>query len=86
MRKFLELKSSQSCMSKAFPDEPAFVLLGRDIAAPVAIRAWIEARILAGKNTRNDSQISEALELVRMMEMEQSDWHEAAEKQMGGIR
>jgi hypothetical protein len=73
-RKFIELKIG--CMAKAFPDEPTFVLLGRDRCAPVAIRAWIEARILSGKNTRNDAQISEALQLIGMMETEQADWSE----------
>ena len=76
-RKFIELKSG--CMAKAFPDEPTFVLLGRDKCAPLAIRAWIEARILSGKNTRNDAQISEAFTLIRMMESEQSEWHTQAQ-------
>lgn len=75
-RKFIELKSG--CMAKAFPDEPTFVLLGRDKCAPLAIRAWIEARILSGKNTRNDAQISEAFTLIHMMESEQSEWHKQA--------
>ena len=83
MRKFLELRSG--CMAKAFPDEPTFVLLARDTCAPVAIRAWIEARIVTGKNTRNDAQISEALQLVRMMEMEQSEWHKQARMDAEGV-
>jgi hypothetical protein len=77
-RKFIELK--MGCMAKAFPDEPTFVLLGRDKCAPLAIRAWIEARILMGKNTLNDAQISEAFELVRMMEAEQYEWHKQSKE------
>jgi hypothetical protein len=75
-RKFIELKAG--CMAKAFPDEPTFVLLGRDACAPLAIRAWIDARIISGKNKRGDPQISEAFELVRMMEHEQEDWSDMA--------
>lgn len=82
-RKFIEVKSG--CMAKAFPDEPTFVLLGRDKCAPVAIRAWIEARVISGKNARNDAQISEAFQLICMMEMEQAEWHKQARMEVEGI-
>lgn len=75
-RKFIELKSG--CMAKAFPDEPTFVLLARDACAPLAIRAWIEARIISGKNTRGDAQIGEARTLLATMEGEQSEWYKMA--------
>jgi hypothetical protein len=47
-------------MNKAKDDEWTFVLLGRDAAATVAVRAWIEERIRLGKNCRDDAQIVEA--------------------------
>ena len=73
-RKFIELKSG--CMAKALDDEPTFVLLGRDLAAPAAIRAWIGVRLNTGKNSPDDAQIREAMELIRMMEDEQAEWHQ----------
>lgn len=70
MRKHKELSDPSSCMSKAHDSEMTFVLLGRDPAAPLAIRAWVEARILAGKNQRHDPQICEALRCAAVMETE----------------
>jgi hypothetical protein len=55
-----ELSNPKSCMSRARDDEQTFVLLGRDAAAPAAIRAWVEERIRLGKNKRDDAQIQEA--------------------------
>lgn len=60
MIKAQELTDPQSCMSRARDDELTFVLLGRDAAAPVAIRAWIHERIRLGKNRPDDSQILSA--------------------------
>ena len=60
MRKRDELTNPGSCMSKARDDEWTFVLLGRDIAATVAVRAWINERIRVGKNRVDDPQIVEA--------------------------
>ena len=71
MRKRDELTNPASCMSRAKDDEMTFVLLGRDRAAPVAIRAWVEERIRLGKNKRNDPQILEALECAQKMS---ADW------------
>ena len=62
-----ELSNPQSCMSRAREDEMTFVLLGRDPAATVAIRAWIEERIRLGKNERNDAQITEARGCIDVM-------------------
>lgn len=62
-----ELTNPASCMSRANDDEMTFVLLGRDRAAPIAIRAWIEERIRLGKNDRNDAQIVEAEACIRAM-------------------
>jgi hypothetical protein len=51
MRKKDELTDPGSCMSRAGDEEMTFVLLGRDAAAPVAIRAWIEERVRIGPTT-----------------------------------
>lgn len=68
MRKRDELTNPDSCMSRARDDEMTFVLLGRDLAAPVAIRAWITERIRLGKNQPEDPQILEAEACARVME------------------
>jgi hypothetical protein len=56
------------CMAKAAEDEMTFVLLGRDRAAPVAIRAWIAERLRIGKNKIDDPQIAEAEQCAKAME------------------
>lgn len=43
-------------------------MLGHDPAAPATILAWVEERIRIGKNTREDAQITEALNCVAAME------------------
>lgn len=63
-----ELTNPASCLSRARDDEMTFVLLGRDVAAPAAIRAWIEERLRLGKNTRDDMQICEAEQCIATME------------------
>lgn len=60
MRKRDELTDPGSCLNRARDDEWLFVLLGRDISAPFAVRAWVEHRIASGKNRRDDLQIVEA--------------------------
>lgn len=63
-----ELTNPASCMMRAREDEMTFVLLGRDLAAPVAIKAWVAERIRLGKNKWNDAQIVEALACAAFME------------------
>lgn len=63
-----ELSDPNSCMNRAGYSEMTFVLLGRDKAAPVAIRAWIAERIRLGKNRPTDAQIIEAEECAKAME------------------
>jgi hypothetical protein len=72
MRKRLELSSPTSCLNRAVDDEMTFVLLGRDAAAPFAIRAWVAERVRLGKNRVADEQIKEALECANAMELEQA--------------
>jgi hypothetical protein len=68
MRKRDELTDPASCMSRARDDEWTFVLLGRDPAAPAAVRAWVEERVRLGKNRREDPQIAEALRWIGQVE------------------
>ena len=70
MRKQQELTDPRSYMSRARANEMTFVLLGRDAAAPFAIRKWVEERIRLGKNRRDDAQIVEALTAADTMERE----------------
>jgi len=64
-----ELTAQNSCLNKARHDEPIFVLLGRDVAAPTTIRYWVEQRIKLGKNKYDDEQIVEALQWADHIEM-----------------
>lgn len=63
-----ELSNERSCMSRALPHEWTFVLLARDAASPVAIRAWVDERVRLGKNTLGDEQIVEALRCAALMD------------------
>jgi hypothetical protein len=77
MRKKDELTLEHTCMQHAHPNEMVFVLLGRDVAAPAAIRAWCGERLRLGKNERSDAQIVEAQQCAITMEREGAKWKEA---------
>lgn len=79
MRKKDELSKEHTCMQHAHPNEMVFVLLSRDAAAPVAIRAWVDERLRLGKNTIGDPQIVEALTCAQTMEIEGRRWVEPKE-------
>lgn len=66
-RKRDEIVNPNSCFNRALMEELIFVLLERDEAAPIAIQAWIDARIRLGKNSSNDNQIVEARVTLSMM-------------------
>lgn len=74
MRKNLELTLKHACMQHAHPEEMTFVLIGRDAAAPHAIRSWAAERIRLGKNAETDEQIVEALACATTMETEGGKW------------
>ena len=78
MRKQDELSRKDTCMAHAHPQEMTFVLLGRDAAAPFAIRAWADERIRLGKNVETDAQIVEARACADTMEKEGRQWVGAA--------
>ncbi len=61
-------------MQHAHDEEMVFVLLSRDAAAPVAIRAWVAERIRLGKNVESDDQIVEAIQCAETMESEGRLW------------
>lgn len=70
MLKINETVDVSSCWNRARDFEMLFVLLARDAAAPVAIRAWIAERIRIGKNTVTDPQIQEAEICAQEMEFQ----------------
>lgn len=72
MKKSDELSKPDSCLNRAYPSELLFVLLARDPAAPIAIRAWLTERIRLGKNKIGDPQIVEALRLAEQMEQQRT--------------
>jgi hypothetical protein len=61
------------CYANAKDDEPMFVLLARDKAAPNTIRYWCHERVILGKNKADDPQIIEAQACAMQME----DYHYA---------
>ena len=70
MKKKDEIANPDSCFNRARPDELVFVLLGRDLAAAIAIRAWCNERIRLRKNIATDHQILEALATADRIERE----------------
>lgn len=67
------IDNPESCFNTAHKQEELFVLLARDPAAPVAIRAWIAERLRLGKNRPGDEQIREAFECATRMELQRSE-------------
>lgn len=74
MRKRDELSKPNSCIGTAHPNEMVFVLIGRDAAAPIAIRAWVKERLRLNKNKFTDAQIIQALACADTMEQEGRQW------------
>jgi hypothetical protein len=56
------------CYANALPDEPMFVLLGRDPCSAQTVRMWALERIKLGKNRCDDAQIVEAYDCADRME------------------
>lgn len=53
------------CYANAAPDEPMFVLLGRDPMAPFLVRVWADAREKSGEDSR---KVKEARDCADAME------------------
>ena len=68
-----EIEDTNSCFNKATDGERLFVLIARDPAAPVAIRAWVAERIRLGKNAPDDAQILEAIACANLMDVERAE-------------
>lgn len=74
-----------SCYAKALPDEPMFILLGRDPDAPTTIRAWAgirEQRLIdEDKDGSEDEQIDAAVADAEAFEKWRADndgkWRDA---------
>lgn len=54
-----------SYLGKAEPDEPVFVLLGRDAQAPDLVRRWADERHRLGEDR---ARVAEAYALAKAME------------------
>lgn len=67
MTKADEREKPDSCFNRALDHELMFILLERDHAAPVAIRAWAAERIRIGANKPGDAKILEALAVADSM-------------------
>lgn len=64
MIKSIELCDPGSCLNKAAPDEPVFVLRGKDPRAAQAVRLWVAMSV----GRHEDSRINEALALADQMD------------------
>ncbi len=61
-----------SYLGKAEPDEPVFVLLGRDRDAPALVREWAERRRVNGEAP---DRVAEAFALAKEMEDYGNSFH-----------
>lgn len=66
MQKRFELSTPTSCLNKAAPDEPVFVLRAKDLFAAMTVRHWATM----AQGSHESSKIDEALALAGQME----DW------------
>jgi hypothetical protein len=64
-----------NCHAAAMPDEPIFVLLGRDPAAPHAIECWVEERERLGKVETDDDR--DRIAECRAAQAKMRIWREA---------
>lgn len=69
MIKSLELCDPGSCLNKASPDEPVFVLRAKDPRAAQAVRLWVAMSV----GRHEDHKISEAQHLADEMD----EWRNA---------
>jgi len=60
------------CFKAALPDEPIFVILGRDPAGPATLDKWAHERIVLGKNVTPDDR--ERLREAINQATEMSEW------------
>jgi len=53
------------CYANAEPDEPMFILLGRDKHAPLLVKLWADLRQLDGED--NIAKVTEAIQCATAM-------------------
>lgn len=53
------------CYTKAEPDEPMFVLLGRDRYAPILVELWAMLRERDGEKSAQTAEAKECAEAMR---------------------
>ncbi len=64
MLKHQVLSDPKSCLNRAAPDEPVFVLRARDLAAAQTVRLWAAMAVTCHEKTKVD----EALRVAQRME------------------
>lgn len=64
MLKKLELSTPTSCLNKAAPDEPVFVLRAKDALAAMTVRHWITM----ADGVHEPAKLEEARKLAEVME------------------
>lgn len=67
MQKQFELSDPGSHLNRAHPDEPLFILMGRDPATAPTIHFWVRERLRLGLNGINDPQYLDALYIAEQM-------------------
>lgn len=65
MLKALELSNAKSCLNKAAPDEPLFILRAKDPLAPQTILLWAT---MATSGQHEPAKIEEAQKIAAQME------------------
>lgn len=77
--------SQYDCASKLLPDEPNFLLLGRDKCAPVVVWLWAVLREIHAREKPNpDAEREQALE-ARQIVIDMFNWQEAHDKLTVGV-
>jgi hypothetical protein len=66
--KLEEQENPQSCLNKAKPDEPIFVMLGSDSLAPEVIRFWASLVIMRSGTEKSFDKARQALADAKQFE------------------
>lgn len=53
------------CYTNADPNEPMFILLGRDVSAPALVEAWASAREMKGEDVAIIAEARQCAEAMR---------------------
>ena len=66
MTKANEKVDENSCLNRAYDDEPLFILRAKDPLFCNLINIWIEARVKYGLNSPYDNKIQEARNIMQL--------------------